>query len=230
MPDPDPLIDVDDLPAATIDDYLVSLAEGVAEAQRRLDAVRVSGAGGSVRYRIPKLDFQLRMTVNIERQPVPVGSKRRAPVLKMQALRETSQASIASTISGSLIAIPEAGSAPDPVIGISVTQPEELPEGAPEGVRALAIQISLIDRAGTALVEETVQLTIDRERMGDLDQDASLAAGTGLAESVLQTDEYGLATTWLWIGGTQSPDTRLVLVADAMARTKELIVPVENLT
>ena len=242
---PDDGISANDIATgSTLDDYLVSLADGMAQAQERLNSVQPSGDGSNVRYRIPQLEFELKMTMDLSEQESPaatpstdaptsaissrIAAMRRLPrkQLRVKPITQESQTQLASTIRGTLVAVPEGGGIPEAVIAIQLAPQDEAPVAVPEGTRAVAVIIDVIDRAGTALSNTEVQVNIDREQATALDGTDTLADGTVIVDALLRTNANGHATTWLFIGPDQAPGTHIVLIADAANRTRSIIFPV----
>ena len=63
----------DEILTGTIDDYLLSIADGIEKAQAVLSKVRVPGQPGTppTTYIIPSLEFELRMHVELSAAPEP---------------------------------------------------------------------------------------------------------------------------------------------------------------
>ncbi len=110
---------------APIDDYLLSLADSLQLAQQRLYQNRILSTDGqpAMVYQIPKLEFELKMTLEIEQQVNEDGQSK--PVIKgapVTNLTSTKRqvAEAASTIRGSFLAVPREGGKPPPVVSISL--------------------------------------------------------------------------------------------------------------
>lgn len=106
---------------APIDDYLLSIADSLKQAQTRLNQNRILSTDGqsSIVYQIPRLDFELKMTLEIARQATQEGQEK--PVIKgapISNLTSTKRqiAESASTIKGAFVAVPSDGGQPAPII------------------------------------------------------------------------------------------------------------------
>lgn len=110
---------------APIDDYLLSIADSLQQVQQRLNQNRILSTDGqsSIVYQIPRLDFELKMSMEIEQQSTENGQPK--PVLRgapASSLTSTKRqiAEAASTIKGSFVAVPSEGGQPTPVIGVNL--------------------------------------------------------------------------------------------------------------
>ena len=225
---------------ATIDDYLVSLAAGVSEAQRRLNALSTSadGPASPVAYQIPKLEFELRMTLAMQSttEPEPqrlssAGALASAQLVKRQLRFQTAtsstQSSIASTLRGSIVAVPTSGGRPTPRLDVTAVPVEEA-QGLPSGASAVLVLAEVSNAAGEVLEGEEVQFNVDRELSAALNAEegrerVELDAGTTLFNAVVRTDGRGLAGTQLIVQGTESPGTSIAVTVDAVQRTRTVI-------
>src|SRR5690606_8997959 len=113
-----PMADIDTYLSSSIDDYLLSIAEGIRLAQGRLDQLQ-SNAGSTWSYYLPKLEFELKMTVEMvenKQLSAKLGSERLRPLadrhLMLRPINPTpstqSQITVeaASVIRGTFVAVP----------------------------------------------------------------------------------------------------------------------------
>ena len=214
----------------TIDDYLLSLADGIALAQQELSRTAAVGTPGrQYHYYLPKVDFELRMKVNVvqdstlsERyRSVRSESARDTHLLFSPAKpgNTTSTTEVISIVKGSFVAVPAHDGLPATLLRTEVTSG---PGGVPQ------IEVYATSAAGEPVADLEVQFNLDREETAELsgksDPSTVLAAGTKLRNAVVRTDAGGRAATLLDLDGAQkSAADRLAVVIDAASRT-ELIV------
>ncbi len=231
---------------ATIDDYLVSLASGVAEAQRRLNQLGAAAEGPAspVAYQIPKLEFELRMTFAVQTgdrpdDGAPVTSaaaltRSAARQLRFQTITSSTQSSVASTLRGSIVAVPTSGGRPAPRLDVSAEPLELAAEALPEGAKAVVLVTAEVSNAAGELLEgEEVQFNIDRDLSARVNQENGIAAtdldvGTFLARAVVPTDRRGLAATQLVVHENEVPGAAVAITVDAVQRTRALIFRVPD--
>jgi hypothetical protein len=216
---------------STLDDFLLSLADGITQAQAELAR---SGALGPVGqkyvYHVPRVDFELRMNLRVVedtalsqryRQLRPARMNDKHLLFKPLAPEETSSTlEVAAVIRGAFVAVPANGGLPPLVIET------RLDTSGPEKV----LQIRLHNAAGEALPGVEVQVNLDREESASLTaaigKTFTLAAGTGFSSGVVFTDAQGVATTTLTIGPGQS-SCLLALVVDVADQTETLVYEVQ---
>lgn len=182
----------------TIDQYLVSLADGLRKAQEELSGLHVTRPGESpLSYHIPSLEFELKLAFEMseeaeEEGPTPAMLRHTAgperverfapaldipftvPPLRGELLNpettstETFQAEAASTIRGRFTAVPANGGAPLPVLSVSAR--------AVDRDDAVEIVARVGNALGEALEGEEVEFNVDREYSNHLNW-ASVEAG-----------------------------------------------------
>lgn len=211
---------------STIDDYLISIADGVAQAQRRLTDMVVPGTTGqpAVRYQIPRVDFELRMAMNMQEQPAesPAGDGgagiARRSMLRVQAVQSSAQASVASTIKGSIVAVPANSGKPEPVLDVRLT-PSAEPDKAPPATSLVDITVLVTNTAGEPLIGEEVQVNIDRDLSEKLNKDTK----TYIESAVVKADKEGVARTRLVISDAEPPGAGIAVTVDAVRITRTVI-------
>lgn len=223
---------------ATIDDYLVSIAEGVTQAQQRLNELQGGATGGQpgLQYHIPRLDFELRMTLDLHKQPArpsiaTAGSSApaRLPLyktLRVQAVRSSAQSSLASVIKGSFVAVPANGGRPEPLLAVHL-DPVSDAEDAPADADLVEVEALLTNTVGEHLGGQEVQLNIDRDLSRALNAEHGLSGtvqeGTFLRDAVLSTDAEGEARTQLVVSHAEPPGASVALTVDAAGVTRTVI-------
>jgi hypothetical protein len=220
-------------PFSTLDDFLLSLADGVTHAQAELARAGVSGpAGAQVFYQLPRVEFELKMNLTvIEDQALsqryrylrPIRPNDKHLLFKPLTGEEASSTlEIAATVKGVFIAVPPNGGLPMPVIQTTLD---------PTDPKAPVVRVAARNAAGEPLVGIEIQLNVDREESIALNQAAgrgfSVAEGTALDLSLLTTDANGAAQTVLRIDRAQVAGV-LVLAVDALSRTDIIIYEVKS--
>lgn len=220
----------------TIDDYLLSLAQGIQYAQVQLNQISSDGPGArAVAYYLPKLDFELRMTLKIvedssltqkyaSKRIGPSSDQHLAfhPVSPAEAGAASFKAEIISTVRGSFVAVPANDGKPA-VLLRSVVGPPSNGE--------VALEIQAISTIGERVPGLEIQLNIDRELSVALSKAdginiTGLRAGTSVRDGVVTTDAQGVAGTTLAIDANEIAGTDIALTVDALGRTEIIVVRV----
>lgn len=203
----------------SLDDYLVSLADGLAEAQLRLDDMAAVSGPEGIRYQIPKLEFDLKvdfsLQVNTEENGEPV--KRFLIKAKNESSTTTnSKQSVTSTLSGSFVAVPINQGTPAHVIETELVR---------KNATLMVLNVYVYHANGEAAANVEVEVNIDRERsdlLNKADGLASLKPATELSEGVLLTSAEGVASTQLVIAAKETQQNRIVLVIDCQGQTETI--------
>ena len=208
---------------STIDDYLISIADGLRYASDTLSRADAGSLG--VRYYVPKLDFELRMTLRVvedtalstryKRDVASAAGDRHllfSPVTPEVSGRSTFSAEIVSTLRGSFVAVPANDGLPPPRLALRVSA---------EDPRAVRVDALLRDAAGKALPGVEVEFNLDRDDSATLSHDTvgagiALAAGTALDSGAATTGADGRASVILRVDPAQAPGSQLVIVVDAL--------------
>ncbi|MGB1108709.1 MAG: hypothetical protein ACPG4N_00040 [Gammaproteobacteria bacterium] len=220
-----------ELLTGTIDEYLVSLAEGIHDAQKQLNQLRLNTVPGQAptTYFIPKLDFELKLSFELDRSSTNGGTTGKKNLLRARSVSpgssstETTSSEATSVIRGSFVSVPVAGGKPSPVIETSIEKLSKL---------AARLTVSVVDTLGTPLEGIEVQFNLDRERSEELSPLPAIMAaprdGTDISDAVVFTDGSGIAQTLLSIDEYEPAGSFLVIVVDAQGGTEEIIFPVEG--
>lgn len=220
----------------TIDEYLVSLAEGIHDAQKQLNQLQLSAVPGQppTTYFIPKLEFELKLAFELDRTSTRSGSaagksgiknllRARSVAASDQSSTETVSSEATSVIRGSFVSVPVAGGKPTPVISTAIETLSEL---------QARIEVRVIDTLGSPMAGIEVQFNLDRERSEQLTAlPMDMAAprdGTDISEAVVLTDQNGLATSILSIDEDEPAGSFLVIAVDAEGGTEEIVFPVNS--
>lgn len=216
---------------STIDDFLLSLGEGVSHAQAELARAGVSGPpGAEVLYQLPRVEFELKMNLTVVQDRAlsqryrylrAIRSNDKHLLFKPLTNEEASSTlEIAATVKGAFIAVPANNGLPAPVMRTLVD---------PSDPRAPRVSITVSNAAGEPMSGVEVQLNVDREESVALNQAAgvrfAVAADTGFDQAVLVTDASGTAQTVLRIDVGQ-PKGLLVIGVDALSRTDAIVYEV----
>jgi|SRR5882724_1032300 len=218
---------------STLDDFLLSLADGVAHAQAELARAGVSGPpGAQVLYQLPRVEFELKMNLTVVEDQALSQRYRYLRAMRpndkhllfkpLTGEEASSTLEIAATVKGVFIAVPPNSGLPAPVIQTTLDATDP---------KAPIVRIAARNAAGEALAGIEIQLNVDREESVALNQAAgrsfSVAAGTALDLSVLSTDANGAAHTVLRIDGAQVAGV-LVIAVDALSRSETLVYEVRS--
>ncbi len=191
----------------TLDEFLVSIADGIVAAQTELGKMSVGGAPGQqYTYYIPKLDFELRIDLKVE--TTSTGTEKvlkMKPVAMADALR--TQAEIVSVVRGSFVAVPANDGLPALVLDASVTRVGGVPH----------VEARVRNAAGELVVGLEVEFNLDRDATRALGGVAP-AAGTDVALAVVRTGADGIARTAIVRAGEDAAPV-LVFTVDAGPRT-----------
>ena len=227
----------DDLGTLSIGEYLLSLADGIVHAQQQLSLSRVAAADGqaAVVYQIPRVDFELKMSLELARIEGQGGDGAPqvalgpggvfAPVLKARPVEvgpssgRSALSGTISTIKGSFVAVPVQGGRPPPVVTLSLQQPSPLRLSMTVGVRTTATE---------PVVGAEAEFNIDRELSRQLSGKAGITGGlkpeeTFLEKAVAVTDQHGQASCDLIVSPAEPIGTCIAVVIDVAGRTETVI-------
>lgn len=207
----------------SLEELLVSLAEGVRAAQNALNEAPLVGPTGQPvsSYHLPYLDF----TVQVDMQTRTDTGGRPVALMLMPRAIGTTSTEIHSTISGRFVATPPGDGLPVPRIGMSA--------GSNIG-GAAKITLEVSNTAGERLTDQRIELNIDDKDSATLSAARGVSsyertAGTRLQDAVLSTDAQGRATTALRIDDAQPSKSVLVVVATIGPFSSRLAVSTELL-
>ena len=216
---------------STIDDYLLNIADGVVLAQQQLATAAASGPPGKqFTYYMPKVDFELRMTVRVVE-----SSDLTAKFQKVRSGRSNDQhlvfsavtpeaqatmgltAEVISIISGSFVAVPANDGLPATRLATSLDATD------PGMVR---VTVRARNASNEPVRDLDVHVNLDREETAELDPDHAIAPGTGIVSPLVRTGADGVATAVLRLDPAQPPHSLLALVIDAAGRTEMVVYEV----
>jgi hypothetical protein len=214
---------------STLDDFLLSLADGVTQAQEELARAGAIGPPGrQFAYHLPRVEFELKMNLRVVEDAAlsaryhtlrPVRTANRHLLFKPLAAEEAaSTMEIAATVRGAFVAVPANDGLPSAIVRTLVAP------GPPPTVTIVAR-----NAAGEPLAGMEVEVNLDREESATLTRATGrtlvLAPGTGFARGVVTTDADGVARATLNLGAGQGPGL-LALVIDTADRTETLVYEV----
>lgn len=219
-----------ELITSTIDDYLLSLAEGVQFAQKRLEASKLDERT-TTRYFLPKVDFELRMILEVTTDPAYNaffgGDLLRPdseafhlvmrPVTASEATNDKFRAEVVSTIRGSFLAAPANEGKPE--LGLRMSAKWTAAK------RELSLRVEIKDTLGAPAPGIEVQFNVDREETASFAPEA-LKSGTFLRSGIALTDASGAAETVLVIDKSEPKGRVIALVIDAIGKTERSLFTV----
>jgi hypothetical protein len=229
--------DPSDFVSGTIDDLLLSMAEGLVHAQQQLDQLQTVDALGrpGPTYQLPYLDFDLRVTAQFVTDPTldqKYASKALAPGgsrhLMMRAIQpadttiEGFKGEIVSNLRGRFVAVPPNAGKPPLVVTTAVEQVDPQHHGLRVSVRTalgepvpgLEVHFNL-DAALSIVLSAADSVVI-----------TALQPSTVLAQGVVVTNASGVAeTTLVTSAATPEPAGASIVVAvDVAGRLEHLVV------
>ena len=215
---------------STLDDFLLSLADGIASAQDALTRAGSLGAPGrQYAYHLPRVEFELKMNLRVVEDAILSDRYRQVRVDRasdrhllfkpVSPATTSSTLDIAAVVRGAFVAVPANGGLPGAVIrtAVDATDPN-----------APRVQVTATNTAGEPMAGTEVQFNIDREESAALSApDFALAPGTRMDPPVGTTDASGVASSILRIGADQKPGMLSVTI-DAAGRTETLVYEVRS--
>jgi hypothetical protein len=215
---------------STLDDFLLSLADGIASAQ---DALTRAGSLGppnrQYAYHLPRVDFELRFNLRVVEDAALSDRYRtlRAErandkhlLFKPVGADAGSTLDIAAVVRGAFVAVPANGGLPGTVIRTSVDA---------ANAREPVVRVTVMNTAGEPLAGVEVHFNVDRDETARLTAAEGLAAvldpDTRFEVGVSTTDADGVARSALRVGANQRAAI-LALAVDAAGRTETLVYKV----
>lgn len=212
-----------------LDDFLISLAEGVASAQAELNQLVINSPSGSgVSYQIPKLEFELKLQVNTQQSSSMVQANeselmtKKKPYLRVASPTTTQQSSAASVIKGVLMAVPTNSGKPGFSLNLNmgVILNGEVP-----------IMVEVVSAVGEAQVNVPVEINVDRQRSALMSQQegrsGNVSPNTYIKNGLVMTGADGKASTVLVVDQAELQQTPIVVTVDALSETESLIYRVQ---
>ena len=222
------MTEAEEFVTGSIDDYLMSLADGIFSAQSQLNQLRVAGPPGqpSTTYYLPKVEFELKLAFEMVRQSGPGTALRPGGEFMLKA-RSVSPAEMggqdvraqaASVIRGAFVAVPADGGKPQPLLRTSLLQRSALEVG---------IVVQVFTAIGDPVPGVEVHFNVDRDASLKLNQQASLnqplEAATDLMEGVVVTDARGGATSILKLAPDELVGGHVALTIDALGVSETIV-------
>lgn len=219
----------EDLLTASIDDYLLALADGIHKAQRQLSQISIALQPGqpAITYQLPRVDFEFKVTFALARSEEPGaaaggGALRLRPASGEAGGRNSTTAEAASVIKGCFVAVPALGGKPPAVIA---TRLERL------AGRRLSITVQVASAAGEKLAGIPVELNVDRELSRRLNRaahaDFELKPETDLWNGRVETNAEGIAQTVLKVSPAEPAGSYVAVLIDVLNETRTITYKVE---
>ncbi len=214
------MVDESRFATESLEALLVSIADGVREAQDALSSTPPLDTFGRPMptYHMPYLDF----TIEVDMETVSKDGGPSFLRMKPRGSAGTVTREVSSTISGRLVAVPPGDGLPTPVLTItSIRKP----------ARQHEINITATNSAGEILAGVGIELNINLQasaRLTELEgiNFPSSLPGTNVVDAVLVTDENGAASTIFNISTNLSTKVVLVLSAELGSEVAHLTIPV----
>ena len=219
----------------TIDDYLLSLADGIALAQNELSRTAAAGPPGKqFTYYLPKLEFELRMRIQVTQDQAlshryesvrdPAVRDKHLLFSPVNASQSSSSSSsvteVISTVKGSFVAVPANEGLPAVVLRSRVEA----------NGRAVTVFVDATNAAAEPLGGLSVEVNIDRDESETMSADEGVPTldwtDTWLDAGVVRTAPTGEASVLLNIGTAMPAGAHLVLAIDAAQQTEMLVIEV----
>lgn len=203
----------------SIEDLLVSLAEGVREAQEALDSAPATDAFGRKQqtYHLPYVDFTFE--VGVQRSKTVNNGR---TVMKMKARKASGEPSseINSVIAGRLVSIPPGEGVPVPVLQL---------ESEGTTLKKTTVTILASNSAGEILAGHQIELNLNLAATQNLSmaqgvEVKEMGRGTRLKDAVLVSDENGYAETTLQFDPGLDPKATVVLSAELGGERSNLTI------
>ncbi len=203
----------------SLEALLVSIAEGVREAQDELNSSPSVDTFGrpATTYHLPYLDFKLKTKM----ETVSTNNAGGKLFLRMRkGPQGSSTRDITSTLSGRLVAIPPGEGLPTVLLTITSKR---------QSARSHLITLGAVNSAGEILVGQTIELNINLDASQQLSalegiDITTLRPATKLRDVILTTNEIGIAETVLTIDPRVPAKAILVLTGELGTETVNLSV------
>ncbi|ASJ71981.1 hypothetical protein [Granulosicoccus antarcticus] len=212
----------EELLTGSVDEYLLSLAWSLQQAQRQLSQLSAPGPTGEfpVTYQIPEMEFELKMSLELRQSSVidaAGGATAGAKVLRGTVLSgsssDASKSLAASTIKGRFVAVPSRGGNPPPVLTVTMTRPGRT------SVLGLAVRVSSV--SGEPLADVPVHFNVDRDLTNRLNTLPASEESRPMA-GVVRTNAEGVAVTEVE-AAEKDFEKRIAIVIDALGKTETIV-------
>jgi len=201
-----------------LDDFLINLADGLTQAQSRLNRAPVLNAYGqeALVYHIPKMEFELKLDMtSTSSSSAKQSSKTKLAFRPSSPTNQTQSAS--SVIRGVMVATPIDSGRPTPVIILSAEK---------SSTSRVKLEVRGRNSLGEPLSNSVVEINIDRELSAKLkkqEQRGGLNRGTQLSLATLTLDAQGYASCQLNIAKTEPKNQIIAISADLFSQTETLL-------
>ncbi|WP_412971347.1 hypothetical protein [Glaciecola sp. MF2-115] len=202
-----------------LDDFLINLADGLAQAQNRLNRSPVSNAMGqeTMIYHIPKMEFELHLEMTAT-QSSEGSNKSRLKFLPSGKTTTNQSESASSIIKGTMIATPAGAGLPMPKLTISASKTT---------ARNAKVVVKGFTSDGNPMFGASVELNVDRELSSKLNKQEGraqeLKPGTQLSLSEVILNEQGEAEANLVISAQETKGNLIAIIADFSSATETLL-------
>ncbi len=204
-----------------LDDFLVNLADGLSQAQSRLNRSPVMNALGqeTMVYHIPKMEFELHLHMTTsetsEGNPTGISRLRFTPATKTNSSEQTSATSI---VKGVMVSTPASNGLPMPALILSAQK---------KALRKVQVDVAGNTSDGQPMSSVLVELNIDRELSLKLNQQEGrnqpLKPSTSLSQATVTLDNEGKASVQLTIATQEKAKQLIAITADFAAATETLL-------
>jgi hypothetical protein len=215
---------------STLDDFLLSLADGITSAQEELSRGGGGSNGSQFTYHIPRVDFEMKMNLRVVQDSAltqrfqklrPGAASGKHLLFRPLGTEETSSVvEVAAVVRGAFVAVPANRGLPPALLSSSVSAVD---------AHTANVRIAASNAADEPLSGVEVQVNVDREESIALNAAGGktivVDPGTRFERAVVTTAADGTATAVLQIATGQQPGL-LSLVIDALDQTETLVYEV----
>ena len=216
---------------STLDDFLLSLADGVTQAQTELARAGALGPPGrQFAYHLPRVDFELKLNLRVVED---AGLSNRYQALRAGRVNDkhllfrpvppgesSSTLEIAAVVRGAFVAVPANDGLPSVVLRTALNVDDPV---------APVLTVTARNSAGEPVAGLAVEVNVDREESVAISAAAGLtmtvAPGTAFERGLVETGADGSASVRLAIDPAQTSGL-LALVVDAAGRSETLVYEV----
>lgn len=209
--------------AESLAELITGIADGVKDAQVSLSSASPVDSFGSPvpRYHLPYVDFDIK--VEMETTETTSG-KRGLRILPMGNIQNKSlHKDVTSTVSGRFVAIPPGEGIPIPILQVNSTR---------LSARKHSIEVLASNSAGELLQNAQVEVNLNLELSQQLSSSRGITLNslrrTALSLVVLETDEFGIASTELTVDSGVAAKASIVVSAEFAQRVVNVVVAAGN--
>jgi len=209
-----------------IDDFLISLASGLASAQQQLSELTANDAlgVGGVTYQIPRLDFELSLQIHTEASSSSGGQSGKSASRKKTRVSPVNSSSSTdlkanSTLKGSFVAVPVNAGRPQSLVSLAFED-----TGKTSEVKVIA---TVADTTGESQAGIEVEINVDRDLSDEVNQregiEKSLQDDTKISSGVVTTNVHGIAEATLLISSREAKAINIAVTADVQNSSTSLL-------